>query len=214
MADDYYNHIGKTCGQCIRFKECNEVWGLLAGEKEKACPNFDEAIRVLAVRQPWASLIIEALKTIEVRSRNTTIKGPVAIYASGHKPTKSEVSSVFGLVDDLEDSGFISLHEGNEIKVVLVKSRTPEYYNMVNRVLGTVEIKKSYIVSNDEPPHRELQHLIPLHMMHKFASRSNMFFWHLENSIKFKEPVKIDKWPSGGPWVRISKSELPEFGNQ
>lgn len=39
-------------------------------------------MRVLAVKQPWASLIKEGKKTIEVRSRPTNIREKVAIYAS------------------------------------------------------------------------------------------------------------------------------------
>lgn len=41
-----------------------------------------ENIKVLAVKQPWASLIAEGKKTIEVRSMPTNIRGRVAIYAS------------------------------------------------------------------------------------------------------------------------------------
>lgn len=38
-------------------------------------------MRVLTVRQPWASLIASGRKTIEVRSRSTRYRGPVAILA-------------------------------------------------------------------------------------------------------------------------------------
>jgi hypothetical protein len=36
----------------------------------------------LGVRQPWAELILRCIKTIEVRSTETTIRGPIYIYAS------------------------------------------------------------------------------------------------------------------------------------
>ena len=39
-------------------------------------------IRALSVRQPWAELIMRGAKTIEVRSRQTHIRGRVHIYAS------------------------------------------------------------------------------------------------------------------------------------
>jgi predicted transcriptional regulator len=39
-------------------------------------------LRALSVRQPWAELILRGIKTIEVRSRLTKIRGCVQIYAS------------------------------------------------------------------------------------------------------------------------------------
>lgn len=36
----------------------------------------------LGVRQPWAELILRGEKTIEVRSRDTAIRGPIYLYAS------------------------------------------------------------------------------------------------------------------------------------
>lgn len=39
-------------------------------------------MRVLAIKQPWASLVAEGKKTIEVRSRPTNIREKVAIYGT------------------------------------------------------------------------------------------------------------------------------------
>lgn len=39
-------------------------------------------IKVLAIRQPWASLVICGLKKIDIRSMNTSTRGTIAIYAS------------------------------------------------------------------------------------------------------------------------------------
>lgn len=39
-------------------------------------------MRILAIKQPWASLITEGIKTIEVRSRPTNIREKIAIYAT------------------------------------------------------------------------------------------------------------------------------------
>jgi hypothetical protein len=36
----------------------------------------------LSVRQPWAELILRGIKTLEIRSRQTKVRGPVQIYAS------------------------------------------------------------------------------------------------------------------------------------
>ena len=36
----------------------------------------------LGIRQPWAELILRGIKTIEVRSQSTNMRGPIYIYAS------------------------------------------------------------------------------------------------------------------------------------
>lgn len=36
----------------------------------------------LGVRQPWAELIVRGVKTVEVRSVDTQVRGPIYVYAS------------------------------------------------------------------------------------------------------------------------------------
>lgn len=48
-------------------------------------------MRVLAVKQPWADLIISGKKIIEIRTRKTNIREQIAIYASRTKPSKEDV---------------------------------------------------------------------------------------------------------------------------
>lgn len=48
-------------------------------------------MRVLAIRQPWASLIIEGLKDVEIRTMPTKINEYIAIYASRTKPKQSDL---------------------------------------------------------------------------------------------------------------------------
>lgn len=43
-------------------------------------------VRVLSLRQPWASLVAMREKTIETRSWRTAWRGPLVIHASGTKP--------------------------------------------------------------------------------------------------------------------------------
>jgi len=40
-------------------------------------------LRLLSVRQPWASFLVHGIKQLEVRSWKTDYRGPVAIRASG-----------------------------------------------------------------------------------------------------------------------------------
>jgi len=51
-------------------------------------------MKVLAVRQPWASLIADGEKTVEVRSGYTHIRERVAIYATRTKPNSALVSYI------------------------------------------------------------------------------------------------------------------------
>ena len=43
-------------------------------------PNKD--LIALGIRQPWAELILRGIKTIEVRSQGTQIRGPIYLYSS------------------------------------------------------------------------------------------------------------------------------------
>lgn len=61
-------------------------------------------MKALAVRQPWASAIMDGVKTIELRTWKTDYRGPLAIVASG-KPCKMEdgeilpAGGIIGTVD-------------------------------------------------------------------------------------------------------------------
>jgi hypothetical protein len=39
-------------------------------------------VRALSVRQPWATLIVDGVKTVENRTWDTTHRGPLAIHAA------------------------------------------------------------------------------------------------------------------------------------
>ena len=51
-------------------------------------------MRILSVRQPWASLIAEGQKTIELRSWVTKYRGPLLVIA-GSIPTRGTSFSIF-----------------------------------------------------------------------------------------------------------------------
>lgn len=48
-------------------------------------------MKVLGIRQPWASLIISGIKDVEIRTRRTLIDEYVAIYATRTKPKKEDM---------------------------------------------------------------------------------------------------------------------------
>lgn len=42
----------------------------------------DKDLIALGIRQPWAELILRGVKTIEVRTQPTSVRGPIYIYTS------------------------------------------------------------------------------------------------------------------------------------
>lgn len=49
---------------------------------KKITKHPDKSLPALGIRQPWAELILRGIKTIEIRSSQTQIRGPIYIYAS------------------------------------------------------------------------------------------------------------------------------------
>ncbi len=48
----------------------------------KSIKHPDKSLPALGIRQPWAELIMRGIKTIELRSSQTHIRGPIYVYAS------------------------------------------------------------------------------------------------------------------------------------
>lgn len=63
---------------------------------------MSDTLRVLTVRQPWATAIVRMGKDVENRTRNIagSYRGPVAIHAAVHEPGRIGQRTMFG--DDLE----------------------------------------------------------------------------------------------------------------
>jgi ASCH domain len=59
----------------------------------------------LGIRQPWIELILRGAKTIEVRTTNTQVRGPIYLYASRQistLPAARRAAEIYGLeIDDL-----------------------------------------------------------------------------------------------------------------
>lgn len=56
----------------------------------EAHPNLE--LIALGVRQPWAELILRGVKTVEVRSQSTNIRGTIYLYASKKFATHAAVA--------------------------------------------------------------------------------------------------------------------------
>jgi len=118
-------------------------------------------MRALAVRQPWASLIIEGLKTIEVRSKPTKLRERVAIYAS------------------------------KAMQATLEGEHGPDYNSRIlltGMILGTVEIVACSKV-NDAIKYTayNIEHFAP----DEYYKEDKTYFWHLRRPQMFDLPIPI-----------------------
>ena len=145
-------------------------------------------IRVLAVRQPWASLIVEGLKTIEVRSRPTNIGGTVAIYGAGHNLTNVEYDNFVTLFYRLMVCGLLSYSDFE------ITSRCLNEACTRNRILGTVEIVECEKLTSDEMdrPHKHFA----------LDINPNSYSWKLANPIKFDKPIRYDPPKGAVVWSK------------
>lgn len=146
-------------------------------------------IRVLAVRQPWASLIVEGLKTIEVRSKPTNIRGKVAIYASLSTPSDWDFRTVRQNIAEL------SMKHPEKFSEYDFSIGYP-----IGQIIGTVEITESYEMSDFVLADTYNEHFSP-------KSYDYNFGWELKKPVKFPQPIPY-KPPKGA--VIWSKTELPE----
>jgi len=155
-------------------------------------------IRVLAVRQPWASLIVEGLKTIEVRSRPTNIRERVAIYATNHWYTEKEKKDMFDQFASLLDNKVISDYAYNYAFSSVLSGGER------GKIIGTVEITQSFkcYSSGDYEEYENLHLCSALNF-----DLLNTHFWSLDNPVKFSSPIPY-KPPKGA--VVWSKTDIPE----
>ena len=114
-------------------------------------------IRVLAVRQPWASYIVEGFKQIELRSVNTNIRERVAIYAS-----RTTIDSDF-------------------VQTVNIWKQRGEIFP-IGKILGTVEITGSEL-NKGKHDFEDLKdkHISP----ERYFDARYTHFWYLRNPVKF-----------------------------
>lgn len=76
---------------------------------------ISSVMKIISVRQPWASLIVLGFKDVENRSWSTRYRGPVLIHASkrGDQVSKADIECRYGvrLEDNLRLGGIVGLTE-------------------------------------------------------------------------------------------------------
>jgi ASCH domain len=55
-----------------------------------------QPFKILSIRQPWATLIVQGTKDIENRSWATSYRGPVLVHASSSRPSRRLLADVAG----------------------------------------------------------------------------------------------------------------------
>jgi len=126
--------------------------------------SFLNPIRVLAVRQPWASLIMFGYKTSVIRTTNTNIRELIAIHASRSKPLQKDVDWLRSL--GLKDDVLNSLPKGV--------------------ILGTVSLVESYRI---ESKNSFKAHVIS-HMNNPDWYKDGLYAWNMASPALLDTPIK------------------------
>lgn len=144
-------------------------------------------MRVIAVRQPWAQLIIDGVKTLEMRSKSTRIRGTHALYASTTAPDYRDLMEfnkylLENNLPPLPDKYFTGLPEGV--------------------ILGTIDITSCTAMNIDMWNESRMQHCTPPH-------RRMIYGYGLDNPKKYKTPIPF-RMPKGAIiWSKIDDNLLP-----
>jgi hypothetical protein len=70
-------------------------------DEREAPASIDKGLPALGVRQPWIELMLRGIKTIEVRSGPTNVRGPIYLYAS-RKPGDGEIVERAARLHDID----------------------------------------------------------------------------------------------------------------
>jgi len=160
----------------------------------------ENEIRVLAVRQPWADMIIKGRKNIEVRHIPLNFKENVAIYASKYTYSGAEKEKIINYLNWLEKKNLLHYSEYLEYKNVVING-------IRGAILGTVNLESRY---HNNPLYDigvfnayKNSHLAP----DSHFKETKTYFWHLDTPVKFETPIPY-KPPKGA--IVWSKTVLPE----
>jgi len=147
-----------------------------------------ENIKVLAVRQPWASLIACNYKDCEVRSQHTYTRGRIAIYASRSEPTDEDMASM-----EAYFTNYLTMPVPDAFK----KENLP-----MGKILATVDLLDSDLFSEKEWKDEQIWHLAP----DSYFKPGKTYGWYLCDVEKLDVPIDY-KMPKG--CVVWANAEVP-----
>jgi hypothetical protein len=112
-------------------------------------------IKALSFRQPWAELVIQGAKTIDLRTWKTNYRGPLAVYAS--QTIEKEACRDYELDDDHLTTGAIigvvDLIDVIKLDETMYAKKSPEHLNArsFREPMYAWEISKPYRLPEPKP---------------------------------------------------------------
>lgn len=160
-------------------------------------------MRVLAVRQPFASLIAEGFKTIEIRGHASRIREDIAIYASRTPAFQEDIAQMDFLFNYKLDgawSGELPIsRDVDQISECLLPFPLP-----YGQILAIVSLVNSRFLSRSEFLDLELKHWA----RDEFYNKDKTYGWELEN-IRKVDPFDF-KFSGSIVWGKIDENLLKE----
>jgi hypothetical protein len=145
-------------------------------------------MKVLSIRQPWAALVAQGVKCMDIRTRDCHYRGPVAIYAT---------------------RGNVRRKDKTYFKNILGINEIPEYINR-GKLIAYAEIVGT--IRFDTP--EKFYAYSECHYCSSFYYQDGCYGWIFQNVKHLHHPINY-KMPKGCVnWSRVNDSVIMEDLNR
>jgi hypothetical protein len=148
-------------------------------------------MKVITVKQPWASLIVEGLKDIENRTWQTKYRGRVLIHSAVKPDIEFKNRCLVGLYG-------IGMTEEMILSANKLSFKWDAFLNENGLIIGSVEIVDCVINHESIWAERTYQYELESKLTGECAKGKAIYNWVLSNPIKFPEPIpakgKLSFW--------------------
>lgn len=146
-------------------------------------------MKVLSIRQPWASLIVKGCKDVENRTWKTDYRGPIAIHASGTFDW-----SFFKFIDEFDQTDVLRFYVpairryfGMDGSKKITKNQ-----NKFSAIIGTV------MLDHITPPDEAATIIESTDQDFSDWASSGCYWWHLSGAKELENPIpckgKLNLW--------------------
>ena len=133
-------------------------------------PPFQRNLRVLTIRQPWASLLAHRMKFNETRSWQTGYRGLVAVHSSSGQPTAEEAALCDKPLFKAALSRISEIPFGAIIAVGTLEAITPTAYFEIDR--SSMEY-----AFGDYQPDRYAWHFTGMRLIDPIDTKGSLGLW-------------------------------------